>query len=92
MEEISRDFEHLSPNWAEVIRHYTEMRDEIMPYLSAAEQVVYQRLFRLSHALGIDYVTCRYHDLADQCGHSLSTLQRVVKGCKRKKFLENHFL
>lgn len=88
MEGNLRDIGHFSPNWGEVIRLYTEMMDEVMPYLSPPEQVVYQRLFRLSHAQGMDFATCRYLDLAGQCGLSLSTMQRAIKGLKGKKLLK----
>ncbi len=79
MEQTFQDSGTLSPNWAEVVRHYSEIMDEVMPYLSPAEQVVYHRLFRLSHARGLDFTTCRYLDLAEQCRLSLSTLQRALK-------------
>ena len=88
MEQTFQDSGTLSPNWAEVVRHYSEIMDEVMPYLSPAEQVVYHRLFRLSHARGLDFTTCRYLDLAEQCRLSLSTLQRAIKGLKGKKLIK----
>jgi hypothetical protein len=88
MEQTTRDHEHFSPPWGEIMRHYIEIMDEVMPYLSPSEQVVYQRLFRLSQTQGMDFATCRYLDLAWQCGLSLSTLQRAVKSLKGKKLIK----
>jgi len=85
---IFRDSEHLALNWGEIIRAYVELMDDVMPYLSPAEQITYQRLFRLSHARGMDFVTCRYMDLAQQCGLSLRTLQRALKGLRGKKLVK----
>jgi hypothetical protein len=63
----------LPVNWRLVGRAYLELVDDVMPYLTPAEQLTYQRLFRLSHARGLDFVTCRYSDRAQQCGLSLSS-------------------
>ncbi len=65
MEQTFKDSGTLSPKWAEVVRQYSEIMEEVMTYLSPAEQVVYHRLFRLSHARGLDFTTCRYLDLAE---------------------------
>jgi hypothetical protein len=70
------------------IRDYCEMMDEVMPHLRPAEQIVYQRLFRLSHVRDSEFTKCRYEDLARQCGLSLRTFQRAVKGLRQKKLLK----
>lgn len=88
MEENLRDGAPLSPNWAEIVRLYNEMMDEVMPYLPLAEQIVYQRLFRLSYVQGKDFATGRYLELAHQCRLSLSTLQRAIRGLKGKRLLK----
>ncbi len=88
MDKNFRDFEHLALNWGEIIRAYVELMDDVMPYLSPAEQITYQRLFRLSHARAMGFATCRYTDLAQQCGLSLRTLQRALKGLRGKKLVK----
>ena len=45
MEQIFQDSENLSLNWAEIIRLYSEIMDDEMPYLSTAKQIIYQRFF-----------------------------------------------
>src|SRR5713101_1463852 len=62
--------------------------DDVMPYLSPAEQSVYQRLFHLSHVQRSPITKCRYEDLAAQCGLSLSTVRRAVKGLRTKTLLK----
>jgi len=79
--ENSRPNAEFDGHWAEVVRAYCELMDEVMPYLPPAEQSVYQRLFRLSHVQQSPFTTCRYDELAAQCGLSLSTVRRAVKGC-----------
>ena len=51
-------------HWAEVVRAYCEVMDEVIPYLPPAEQSVFQRLFRLSHVQESPFTKCRYEDLA----------------------------
>ena len=86
--------ENLRPNgeiaghWAAVVRAYCELMDDVMPYLSPAEQSVYQRLFHLSHVQRSPFTKCRYEDLAAQCGLSLSTVRRTVKGLRTKKLIK----
>jgi hypothetical protein len=80
--------EQYDGSWGEVVWKYQRLMDEILPQLGVAEQVVYQRLFRLSHARRSDYVKCRYADLALQCGLSLRTLQRALKGLKHKQLVK----
>ena len=75
-------------NWAEVVRLYCELMDELLPHLTPAEQVVYQRLFRRSHVRLNSFTKCRYEDLARECGVSLRTLQRALKGLKQKKLVK----
>ena len=75
-------------SWGEVVWKYHRLMDEVMPHLAAAEQVLYHRLFRLSHARRSDYVKCRYDELAVQCGLSLRTLQRALKGLKHKQLVK----
>ena len=50
--------------WGEFVGQYQRLMDEVMPYLPVAEQVVYHRLFRLSHGRRSAYVQCRYEELA----------------------------
>src|SRR5919106_1349115 len=79
----------LAVNWSAVGRAYIELMDDVTPYLMPAEQITYQRLFRLSHARGMDFVPCRYSDLAQQCGLSLSSVQRALKGLRTKKLIKS---
>ena len=79
----------LSVNWSLVERAYLELMDDVLPYLTPAEQLTYQRLFRLSHARGLDFVTCRCSDLARQCGLSLSSVQRALKGLWTKQLIKS---
>jgi hypothetical protein len=78
----------LDGSYGEVVWKYHRLMDEVMPHLTVAEQVLYQRLFRLSHAQRSDYVKCRYEDLAGQCGLSLRSLQRALKGLKQKHLVK----
>jgi len=75
-------------HWAEIVRSYCELMDEVIPYLSPAEQSVYQRLFRLSHVQRSPFTKCCYEDLAVQCGVSLSTVRRAVKGLRTKTLIK----
>jgi hypothetical protein len=75
-------------SWTDVIQAYCDMMDDVMPHLSPAEQVVYQRLFRLSRARQSPFTKCRYEELARQCGLSLRTLQRALKGLKQKQLVK----
>lgn len=72
----------------EFVGKYQRLMDEVMPYLTAAEQVLYHRLFRLSHGRRSDYVKCRYEELAISCGLSLRTAQRALKGLKQKQLVK----
>lgn len=78
----------LEGSWDEFIRAYQRLMDEVMPYLPVAEQVVYHRLFRLSHGRRSPYVKCRYEELAQHCGLSLRTMQRALKGLKQKQVVK----
>ena len=80
--------EALAPSWSEFLQEYQRLMDEVMPYLPAAEQVLYHRLFRLSHGRRSPYVQCRYDELARYCGLSLRTLQRAMKGLKQKQVVK----
>lgn len=53
--------------------------DQILPYLTPSEQVVYLRLWRLTHAEAKPRCALRYEDLARLAHVSLSTLKRVLK-------------
>jgi hypothetical protein len=79
--------EDLAASWASVGRAYLELMDDVLPFLSSAEQITYQRLFRLSHARGLPFARCRYAELAAQCGLSLSTLQRALRGLRTKRLV-----
>ncbi len=67
-------------HWATVVRAYCELMDAVIPHLPPAEQSLYHRLFRLSHVQQSPCTKCRYEELAAQCGLSLSTVRRAVKG------------
>src|SRR5947199_8215920 len=79
---------HVAAPWAEVVRAYCELMDDVMPHLPNNEQIVYHRLFRLSHVRQNAFVKCRYEDLAPQCGLSLSTVRRAVKGLRAKQLVK----
>src|SRR5215831_19101682 len=85
MEETVRADGELGRSWGEVVRAYCELMDDLFPSLAPAEQIVYQRLFRLSHVRQSPFTQCRYEDLAVQCGLSLRTLQRALKGLRQKQ-------
>src|SRR5207244_11002929 len=76
MAENARPDGHGAAPWAEVVQAYCQLMDDVMPHLPHHEQIVYQRLFRLSHVQQSPFVRCRYDDLAPQCGVSLSTVRR----------------
>ena len=66
----------LDGSWGEVVGKYQRLMDEVMPHLAVAEQVLYHRLFRLSHARRSEYVKCRYEELASRsvaCRYALSS-------------------
>jgi hypothetical protein len=88
VEENARPNGEFGGQWAAVVRAYCELMDEVVPYLSPAEQSVYQRLFRLSHVQQSPFAKCRYEDVAAQCGVSLSTVRRAVKGLRTKHLLK----
>ena len=88
MEENGRPNAEFGGHWAAVVRAYCELMDEVIPYLPLAEQSVYQRLFRLSHVQQSPFTKCRYEDVAAQCGVSLSTVRRAVKGLRTKQLLK----
>ena len=88
MGENGRPIAQFGGHWAEVVRAYCEVMDEVIPYLPPAEQSVYQRLFRLSHVQESPFAKCRYEDLAVQCGVSVSTVRRAVKGLRTKTLLK----
>ena len=88
MEVNGRPITQFGGHWAEVVRAYCEVMDEVIPYLPPAEQSVYQRLFRLSHVQESPFAKCRYEDLAVQCGVSVSTVRRAVKGLRTKTLLK----
>jgi len=88
MEETVRTDRELGGSWGEVVRAYCELMDDLLPYLAPAEQIVYQRLFRLSHVRQSPFTKCRYEDLAIQCGLSLRTLQRALKRLRQKRLVQ----
>ena len=88
MEENGRPNREFGGHWAEVVRAYCELMDDVVPYLSLAEQSVYLRLFRLSHVQQSPFAKCRYEDVAAQCGVSVSTVRRAVKGLRTKQLLK----
>jgi hypothetical protein len=88
MEQNVRLDGELSGHWGEVVRAYCELMDDLLPSLAPAEQLVYQRLFRLSHARQSPFAKSRYEDLATHCGISLRTLQRALKGLRHKKLVK----
>jgi len=44
--EVQKD-EFVDLTWPTIGKAYVEAMDEVMPFLTVAEQIVYQRLFRL---------------------------------------------
>src|SRR5262245_60631143 len=88
MEQNIRMDGELSSEWASIVRAFCEMSDDLLPYLSPAEQSVYQRLFRLSYVRYKPFARCRYDELAAQCGISLRTLQRALKGLRQKRLIK----
>ena len=88
MEENPRPHREFGGHWAAVVRAYCKWMDEVIPYLPPAEQSLYQRLFRLSHVQRSPFTKCRYETLAAQCGLSLSTVRRAVKGLRTKQLLK----
>jgi hypothetical protein len=86
--ENARLNEEIVGHWAEVVRAYCELMDEVIPHIPPAEQSVYQRLFRLSHVQQSPFTKCRYEDLAAQCGVSVSTVRRAIKGLRTKQLLK----
>src|SRR5438094_2782506 len=88
MAENARPDGHGAAPWAEVVQAYCQLMDDVMPHLPHHEQIVYQRLFRLSHVQQSPFVRCRYEDLAPQCGVSLSTVRRAVKGLRAKHLVK----
>lgn len=87
MEAKAKGEEELHERDSDIVRAYVELMDEVMPYLTPAEQVVYQRLFRLSYVRGTQLTACRYQDLAEQCGLSLRTLQRALRSLRHKQLV-----
>jgi hypothetical protein len=88
VEENGRPNREFGGHWAAVVRAYCEVMDDVIPYLPLAEQSVYHRLFRLSHVQQSPFTKCRYEDLAAQCGVSVSTVRRAVKGLRMKHLLK----
>jgi hypothetical protein len=88
VEENARLHGEFGGHWAAVVRAYCELMDEVIPYLPPAEQSLYQRLFRLSHVQQSSFIKCRYEALAAQCGLSLSTVRRAVKGLRAKRLIK----
>jgi hypothetical protein len=80
--------EELAGQWAAVVRVYCELMDEVIPHLPPAEQSLYHRLFRLSHVQQQAFTQCRYDELARQCGLSVSTVRRAVKGLRAKQLIK----
>src|SRR5262245_2379760 len=77
----------LDTSVTEVVHALCTISDELLPHLKPAEQIVYLRLFRLSYMRQNPYTRCRYEDIATQCGLSLRTLQRALKGLRQKKLV-----
>jgi hypothetical protein len=88
VEENARLNAEIGGHWAEVVRAYCELMDAVIPYLPPAEQSVYHRLFRLSHVQRSPFTKCLYEELAAQCGVSLSTVRRAVKGLRTKTLIK----
>jgi hypothetical protein len=78
----------LAGQWAAVVRAYCELMDEVIPHLPPAEQSLYHRLFRLSHVQQSGFTRCRYEELAVQCGLSVSSVRRAVKGLRAKQLIK----
>src|SRR2546427_681396 len=78
----------VTTQWGVVVRAYCELMDDVMPHLPNNEQIVYHRLFRLSHVRQNAFVKCRYEDLAPQCGLSLSRVRGGVRGLGAKQLVK----
>src|SRR5215470_16107547 len=89
VEENGRANGDFGNHWTAVVRAYCELMNEVMPHLPLAEQCVYQRLFRLSHVQQSPFTKSRYEDVAAQCGVSVSTVRRAVKGLRTKHVLKS---
>ncbi len=72
-------------------RKYIDIMELVMPSLTPYEQVLYGRLFYLTHVQGKDQAAVRYEDLARACNLSLSAVQRTVRGLKAKKLIKTHW-
>src|SRR5262245_33263419 len=88
VEENPRPNGEFGGHWAEVVRAYCELMDDVGPDLPPEEQSVYHRLVRLSHVQQSPFTKCRYEDLAVQCGVSVSTVRRAVKGLRKKQLIK----
>jgi helix-turn-helix protein len=88
VEENTRFNGEFGDHCATVVRAYCELMDEVIPHLPPAEQSLYLRLFRLSHVQQSPFTKCRYEELAAQCGLSLSTVRRAVKGLRAKRLIK----
>src|SRR5215813_1908226 len=88
VEENSRSYREFGDHWAAVVHAYCELMDEVIPHLPLAEQSLYHCLFRLSHVQRNSFTRCHYEDLAAQCGVSLSTVRRAVKGLRTKRLVK----
>ena len=77
-EGLARDF----------LRTYCALMDHVLPTLTPAEHVVFQRLLRLSYVQQKPQARCRYETLALQCGISLRTLQRALRSLKQKQLVK----
>jgi hypothetical protein len=88
VEEKARQNGEIGAHWAEVMRAYCELMDQVIPHLPPAEQSLYHRLFRLSHVQQSPFTKCRYEALAVQCGLSVSTVRRAVKGLRTKTLIK----
>jgi hypothetical protein len=86
--EKARDHAQLDGAWGEGGRDFCALADDGLPQLPPAEQGLYLRLVRLSHARRSPFAKCRSEDLAPPCGLSLRPLQRALPGRKHKPLLK----
>jgi hypothetical protein len=85
--EYVNGYSQLPESSAETIQAFCTIVDELCPSLTPAEQIVYLRLFRLSHARQSPFAKCRYEELAVQCNISIRTLQRALQGLRQKQLV-----
>src|SRR5262245_14550052 len=73
------------PSYSRALR---DVVDQILPYLSPSEQVVYLLLWLLTQAEAKSRCALRYEDLARLAHVSVSTLKRVLKKLAHRNLVQ----